>query len=95
MLVAKLFTKRALNIEVVARTLRPLWKTKHEFRIKDLGNYLILFTFKDELDAKKTLLRAPWFRLLCVNTKPISLSKSFVLTRQFFGFKYMIFQHGE
>uniref|UniRef100_A0A7N2N0Z6 CCHC-type domain-containing protein n=1 Tax=Quercus lobata TaxID=97700 RepID=A0A7N2N0Z6_QUELO len=60
MLAAKFFTKRALSIEVVARTLQPLWKTKHEFHIKDLGNHLILFTFKDELDAKKILLGAPW-----------------------------------
>ena len=60
MLAAKFFTKRALSIEVVARTLRPLWKTKHEFRIKDLGNHLILFTFEDELDAERILLGAPW-----------------------------------
>ena len=59
MLAAKFFTKRALSIEVVARTLRPLWKTKHKFRIKDLGNHLILFTFEDELDAEKILLGAP------------------------------------
>ena len=60
MLAAKFFTKRALSIEVVARTLRPLWKTKQEFRIKDLGNHLILFTFEDELDAEKIFLGAPW-----------------------------------
>ena len=60
MLAAKFFTERALSIEVVARNLRPLWKTKHEFRIKDLGNHLILFTFEDELDAEKILLGAPW-----------------------------------
>ena len=59
MLVAKFFTKRALSIEVVARTIRPLWKTKYEFRIKDLGNHIILFTFEDELDAEKILLGAP------------------------------------
>ena len=60
MLAAKFFTKRALSIEVVARTLRPLWKTKQEFRIKDLGNHLVLFTFEDELDAERILLGAPW-----------------------------------
>ena len=60
MLAARFFTKRALSVEVVARTFRPLWKTKQEFRIKDLGNHLILFTFEDELDAEKILLGAPW-----------------------------------
>ena len=28
MLVVKFFTKRAINIDVVARTLKPLWRTK-------------------------------------------------------------------
>ena len=60
MLAAKFFTKRALSVEVVAWTLQTLWKTKQEFRIKDLGNHLILFTFEDELDAEKILLGAPW-----------------------------------
>ena len=60
MLAAKFFTKRSLSIEVVARTLRPLWKTKHEFHIKELGDHLILFTFEGELDAERILLGAPW-----------------------------------
>ncbi|XP_075654881.1 uncharacterized protein LOC142625057 [Castanea sativa] len=60
MLVGKFFTKRTLSIEVVARTLRPLWKTKHEFHIKDIGNHRILFTFEDDLDAERILLGAPW-----------------------------------
>lgn len=59
MLAAKFFTKQALSIAVVARTLRPLWRMKHEFHIKDLGNHLILFTFEDELDVEQILLGAP------------------------------------
>ena len=60
MLVAKFFTKRALSVEVVARTLRPLWKTKQDFHIKDLGNHMILFSFEDDLDVEHVLLGAPW-----------------------------------
>lgn len=59
MLAAKFFPKRALNVEVVARTLRPLWKTKQHFHIKDLGNHMILFNFEDDLDAERVLLGAP------------------------------------
>ena len=32
-LTAKFFTKRAININVVARTLKPLWRTKQDFEI--------------------------------------------------------------
>ena len=59
-MVAKSFTKRALSVEVVARTLRPLWKTKQDFHIKDLGNHMILFSFEDDLDVEHVLLGAPW-----------------------------------
>ena len=60
MLTAKFFTKRAFSVEVVARTLRPQWKTKQDFHIKDLGNHMILFNFEDDLDAERVLLGVPW-----------------------------------
>ena len=60
MLAAKFFMKQALSIEAVARTLRSLWRTKKPFHIKELGNHCMLFTFKDELDAERILLGAPW-----------------------------------
>ena len=36
-LAAKFFTKRALNIEAVAQTFRPLWRTKVSFHITNVG----------------------------------------------------------
>lgn len=60
MLAAKFFTKRALSIEVVARTLYSLWRMKKPFHIKELRNHYMLFTFEDEFDAEPVLLGAPW-----------------------------------
>ena len=59
-LVAKFFTKRALNIEVVARTLKPLWHTKQDFEIQDMGNHVLLFVFENEVDINWVLLGEPW-----------------------------------
>ena len=59
-LAAKFFTKRALNIEAVARTLKPLWRTKQDFEIQDMGNHILLFVFENELDANRVLLGEPW-----------------------------------
>nr|XP_023917378.1 uncharacterized protein At4g02000-like [Quercus suber]POF04428.1 uncharacterized protein CFP56_32041 [Quercus suber] len=57
---AKFFTKRALNIEAVARTFRPLWRTKASFHITNVGDNILLFTFDLEVDAVKVLLGEPW-----------------------------------
>ncbi|XP_030970080.1 uncharacterized protein LOC115990383 [Quercus lobata] len=59
-LAAKFFTKRALNIDAVARTLKPLWRTKHDFEIQDMGDHIMLFVFENELDANRVLLGEPW-----------------------------------
>ena len=59
-LAAKFFTKRALNIEAVARTFRPLWHTKASFHITNVGDNILLFTFDQEVDAVKVLLGEPW-----------------------------------
>ena len=36
-LVAKLFTKRRVNLKAVARTLKGAWKTEQSFELRDLG----------------------------------------------------------
>ncbi|KAL0002584.1 hypothetical protein SO802_016365 [Lithocarpus litseifolius] len=60
MLAAKFFTKRVLNIDVVARTLKPLWRTKHDFETQDMGDHIMLFVFESEVDANRVLLGEPW-----------------------------------
>lgn len=54
-LVAKFFTKRVLNVEAVARTFQPLWKTKIGFHVQDVGDHFLLFVFEEKSDAKKVL----------------------------------------
>ena len=59
-LATKFYTKRALNMEAVALTFRPLWRTKESFHIMNARNNLLLFDFDLEVDAKKVLFGEPW-----------------------------------
>lgn len=59
-LVAKFLTKRALNVEAVAYTFRPLWRTKGSFCVSNAGNNILLFEFELEVDAEKVLQGEPW-----------------------------------
>ena len=44
-LVAKFLTTRLLNIDFVARTFKPLWKTRQSFFVQDLGRNQVAFIF--------------------------------------------------
>ena len=41
----KFFTKRALNTYAIASMFKTLWRSKNGFRIKNLGNHIVLFIF--------------------------------------------------
>ena len=57
---AKFLTKRALNLEVVAATFTPIWRSKRGFKIKNLGNHIMLFSFDSETEVDTILANAPW-----------------------------------
>lgn len=59
-LAAMFLTRRALNIEAVGRTLKPLWKTRNGFEIRDVGNHVILFVFDNENEAERILATELW-----------------------------------
>ena len=59
-LAAKFLTPRVLNMDVVARTFKPLWKTRHGFTVQDLGSNKIAFVFEDAMDLERVIVNEPW-----------------------------------
>ena len=59
-LAAKFFTWRSINVEAVARTFRPLWRTKRNFEVSMAGDNVVLIAFEWEVDAKKVIEGEPW-----------------------------------
>lgn len=59
--VAKFFTKRKVNLEVVARTFHGVWKADGDFEFRELGNNRVLTVFTDEVDMNRVQLQSPWF----------------------------------
>ena len=51
-LAAKFLTKHALNVDAIGRTFKPLWKARIEFKIKEVGDHILLFVFELETDAE-------------------------------------------
>ena len=56
---ARFLTKRPLNIEAIANTFTPLWRAKSGFKIKNLGNHLMLFSFDNMGDVARILKTEP------------------------------------
>lgn len=59
-LAAKFLTKRTLNVEAVARTFSPLWKSQNDFHIKDASNNIFLFVFESDANTECVLVNEPW-----------------------------------
>ena len=57
---AKFLTRRALNVEAIGRTFKPLWRAKKEFKVREVGNHILLFVFETESDAERVLANEPW-----------------------------------
>ena len=56
----KFLTIRALNVEAIGRTFKPLWRAKKEFKVREAGDHILLFVFELELDTKRVLANEPW-----------------------------------
>ena len=59
-LAAKFLTKRALNVEAIGRTFKPLWRAKKDFKVREVGDHILLFVFELEADAERVLANEPW-----------------------------------
>ena len=56
----KFLTKRALNMEAIGRTFKPLWKARNEFKIREAGDHILLFVFELKTNAERVLAQEPW-----------------------------------
>ena len=57
---AKFLTKRALNMDAVARTFKLIWRTRNGFQIQNLSDHKLLFIFKNKLDVDRVIQNEPW-----------------------------------
>ncbi|KAL0015766.1 hypothetical protein SO802_002835 [Lithocarpus litseifolius] len=58
--VAKFFTSRFLQMEVVASTCRQLWRMTNGFRVRNQGNNIVFFVFDNLANVDKILKSQPW-----------------------------------
>ena len=56
----KFLTKRALNIGAIAKTFTPLWRSKNEFKVHNLGDHKVPFVFDNKVEADKVIQSEPW-----------------------------------
>ena len=59
-LVAEFHTKRVLNTDTIARNFEQLWRSRNDFKVKDLGNHIVLFIFDNKPDTDRILASQPW-----------------------------------
>nr|POE90306.1 hypothetical protein CFP56_68285 [Quercus suber] len=80
-LVAKLFTKRRVNVEALSRTLKSMWRFAQDFEVRDLASNTVLILFTHEADAQKKSDQqyGPWLRASLTTIQPPQLvrTKSF------------------
>ena len=53
--VAKLFTKRRVNVEALSQTLKSMWRFAQDFKVRDLASNTVLLLFTHEADAQKVI----------------------------------------
>ena len=56
----KFYTRKALNMEAIASTFMPLWRSRNGFKVKNMGNHIVLFTFDNKHEVDSILSNEPW-----------------------------------
>ena len=57
---AKYLTKRPLNTEVIIRTFNSIWRSKNGFKVRNVGNHILLFVFDNEEEVERIFEGEPW-----------------------------------
>ena len=59
-MLARFLTQRPINLDAIANTFNPLWRSKKGFRMKFIGDHLILFSFDSKEEVDRILATEPW-----------------------------------
>jgi len=57
---AKFLTKRALNTEAIIKTFNSIWRSKNGFKVRNVGNHILLFVFDNEEEVERIFEGEPW-----------------------------------
>ena len=52
--------RSALNTESVVRTFNPIWRPKNGFKVRRVGDHIILFIFDSEEEVEKIIEGESW-----------------------------------
>ena len=47
-------------MDAIASTFQPLWRTKNGFKVKNMGNHIVLFIFDNKREVETILENKPW-----------------------------------
>ncbi|KAL0000754.1 hypothetical protein SO802_014535 [Lithocarpus litseifolius] len=59
-IVAKFLTKHALNTEAIIKTFNSIWSSKNGFKVRNVGNHILLFVFDNEEEVERIFEGEPW-----------------------------------
>lgn len=58
-LAMKFLTSRALNMEAIIKTFTPLWKAVSGFKVRNVGDHILLFVYNNKEVVDKILKGEP------------------------------------
>ncbi|XVF16940.1 hypothetical protein REPUB_Repub10bG0074200 [Reevesia pubescens] len=71
-LIDRVLTKKPIYVEVMKSMLIKAWKLDQELYVREIGDRMYVFKFKDLLEKEKVVLRQPW-----------SFNKALLVLREF------------